>query len=118
MIAEILGTTGIPGVRNAIARISMYAESLSAFSVASIERAVDWCGVKVPEPGVVAAGRLYSITEYPKIVYLLQDLCGQGLVSRWPEKIWDHPELGPRLIAIPPRTASDTVCADIGAVAK
>lgn len=102
VIADILGTTGIPGVRNAIARISMYAESLSSFSIASIERAVDWCGVKVPEPGVVAAGRLYSTTEYPKIVYLLQDLCGQGLVSRWPEKIWDHPELGPRLAEMLP----------------
>jgi 4-hydroxyphenylacetate 3-monooxygenase len=102
VVADILGTTNIPGVRNAIARITMYSEALRSFSIASIERAVEWCGVQVPEPGLVAAGRLYSITEYPKIVYLIQDLCGQGLVSRWPEQIWDHPELGPRLEEILP----------------
>jgi aromatic ring hydroxylase len=28
---------------------------------------------------------------------MLQDLCGQGLISRWPEKIWDHPEFGAKL---------------------
>ena len=97
VIADILGTTNIPGVRNSIARITMYAQTLRSFSLASIERAVEWCGVQVPEPGLVASGRLYSITEYPKIVYMIQDLCGQGLVSRWPEKVWDHPEFGPRL---------------------
>lgn len=102
VVADVLGTTNIPGVRNAIARITMYAQALRAFSLASIEQAVEWCGVQVPEPGLVSAGRLYSITEYPKIVYLIQDLCGQGLVSRWPDKIWDHPELGPRLEEILP----------------
>lgn len=96
-IGDILGTTDIPGVRNAIAQITMYSQTLRAYSLASIERAVEWCGVQVPEPGLVAAGRLYSITEYPKILYLIQDLCGQGLVSRWPEEVWDSPEFGPRL---------------------
>ena len=102
VIGDILGTTNIPGVRNAIAQITMYAQTLRSYSLASIERAVEWCGVQVPEPGLVASGRLYSITEYPKIVYLIQDLCGQGLVSRWPEQVWDHPELGPRLEEILP----------------
>jgi len=96
-IGDVLGTTDIPGVRNSIAQITMYAQTLRAYSLASIERAVEWCGVQVPEPGLVAAGRLYSITEYPKIMYLIQDLCGQGLVSRWPEEVWDNDEFGPRL---------------------
>jgi 4-hydroxyphenylacetate 3-monooxygenase len=101
-IADVLGTTSIPGVRNAIAQVTMYAQTLRAYSIASIERAVEWCGVQVPDPGLVAAGRLYSITEYPKVIYLIQDLCGQGLVSRWPEAIWENPELGPRLEEILP----------------
>ena len=96
-IADVLGTTQIPGVRNAIAQVTMYSATLRSYSIASIEEAVEWCGVKVPEPGLVAAGRLYSITEYPKIVYLIQDLCGQGLVSRWPSAIWENDEFGPRL---------------------
>ena len=96
-IADVLGTTQIPGVRNAIAQVTMYSATLRSYSIASIEEAVEWCGVKVPEPGLVAAGRLHSITEYPKIVYLIQDLCGQGLVSRWPSAVWENDEFGPRL---------------------
>jgi 4-hydroxyphenylacetate 3-monooxygenase len=96
-IADVLGTGKIPGVRNTIAQITMYSQTLRAYSIASIERAVEWCGVQVPDPGLVAAGRLHSIQEYPKIMYMIQDLCGQGLVSRWPEAIWDHDEFGPRL---------------------
>ena len=38
-----------------------------------------------------SAGRLHSIVNYDRILYTLKDLCGQGMVSRWPEKIWDHP---------------------------
>jgi len=96
-IADILGTNAIPGVRNAIAQVTTYSQTLRAYSIASIERAVEWCGVQVPEPGLVAAGRLHSIQEYPRIMYLIQDLCGQGLVSRWPAAIWEHDEFGPRL---------------------
>lgn len=102
VIVDILGTDTIPGVRNAVAKITMYAQTLKAFSMTSIEEAVEWNGVMVPEPGMVAAGRLHSITNYPKIIYLLQDLCGQGLVSRWPQKLWDHPEIGPKLDAYLP----------------
>ena len=101
-IVDILGTGQIPGVRNAVAKITVYAQALKAFSITSIETAVEWNGVQVPEPGMVAAGRLYSITNYPKIVYALQDLCGQALVSRWPKAVWEHDEFGPRLEAILP----------------
>ncbi|MGH2970261.1 MAG: 4-hydroxyphenylacetate 3-hydroxylase N-terminal domain-containing protein [Solirubrobacteraceae bacterium] len=96
-IADILGTTKVPGVRNAISQITTYAQTLKAYSIASIVEAVEWCGVQVPEPGLVAAGRLHSIQNYHRIIYTMQDLCGQGLISRWPEKIWDHPEFGPKL---------------------
>jgi len=96
-ITEILGTNKIPGVQNTVAEILLYAQTLKAYSIATIVEAVEWCGVQVPNPSLVTAGRLYSIQNYPRIMYLLQDLCGQGLISRWPEAIWDHPEFGPKL---------------------
>jgi 4-hydroxyphenylacetate 3-monooxygenase/chlorophenol-4-monooxygenase component 2 len=96
-ITEILGTDVIPGVQNAVAEITLYAQTLRAYTVATIEEAVEWCGVQVPNPPLVTAGRLYSIKEYPRITYLMKDLCGQALISRWPEKVWDHPEFGPML---------------------
>jgi aromatic ring hydroxylase len=102
VITEILGTTQIPGVRRAIAEITSYAAALEAFSVAAIAESQTWNGVEVPHPGLVSAGRYHSITNYPRILYTIQDLAGQGLISRWPEKIWDHPEFGPKLEAMLP----------------
>jgi len=102
VITEILGTDKVPGVRRAVAEITMYAQTLRAFSVAAIAESQTWNGVEVPHPGLVSAGRLHSIVNYHRIVYMLQDLCGQGLISRWPEKIWDHPEFGPKLEAYLP----------------
>jgi len=96
-ITEILGTDRIPGVQRAVADVSLYAQTLKAYSIATIVESVEWCGVQVPNPALVTAGRLYSIENYPRIKYVLQDLCGQALISRWPEKIWDHPEFGPKL---------------------
>ncbi len=101
-ITEILGTEKIPGVRRAVAEITTYAQTLRAFSVAAVAESETWNGVEVPNPGLVSAGRLHSILNYPRIIYLLQDLCGQGLISRWPEKIWDHSEFGPKLEAYLP----------------
>jgi aromatic ring hydroxylase len=97
VITEILGREGVPGVRRSVAEIQLYAETLKAFSVAAIAESQSWNGVEVPHPGLVSAGRLHSILNYGQVVGLLQDLCGQGLISRWPEKIWEHPEFGPRL---------------------
>jgi aromatic ring hydroxylase len=102
VVTEILGTEKVPGVRRAVADITSYAQTLRAFSVAAIAESQTWNGVEVPHPGLVSAGRLHSITNYSRIIYTLQDLCGQGLISRWPEKIWDHPEFGPKLDAFLP----------------
>lgn len=102
VITEILGTTKIPGVRRAVAEITTYAETLKAFSIAAIAESQTWNDVEVPHPGLVSAGRYHSITNYARILYMVQDLAGQGLISRWPEKIWDHPEFGPKLEAMLP----------------
>ena len=37
---------------------------------------------------LVTAGRLYAIEQYPKIMQVLRDLSGQGLISRVPESTW------------------------------
>ena len=103
-ITEILGTDKIPGVQAAVAEITLYAQTLRAYTVATIHESVEWCGLQVPNPPLVTAGRLYSINEYPRITYLMKDLCGQALISRWPEKVWDHPEFGPLLEAYLPGT--------------
>lgn len=97
VITEILGTDKIPGVQAAVADITLYAQTLKAYSLATVHESVEWCGLHVPNPELTTAGRLYSIENYPRITYLLRDLCGQALIARWPEKVWDHPEFGSRM---------------------
>jgi aromatic ring hydroxylase len=102
VVAETLGTDKIPGVRRAIADIVTYAQVLRGFSISAIAESENWNGVEVPNPGLVSAGRYYSISEYDNVISRLKDLCGQGLISRWPREIWEHPEFGPKLRDILP----------------
>lgn len=104
VITEILGTDKIPGVQNAVADVTLYAQTLKAYALATIHESVEWNGVQVPNPELVTAGRLYSIENYPRITYQIQDLSGQALVARWPEKVWDHPEFGPKMDSYFPGT--------------
>ena len=49
-ITEILGTDKIPGVQAAVAEITLYAQTLRAYTVATIHESVEWCGLQVPNP--------------------------------------------------------------------
>lgn len=102
VVAETLGTDKVPGVRRTIADIVTYAQVLRGFSISAIAESENWNGVEVPNPGLVSAGRYYSISEYDNVISRLKDLCGQGLISRWPHEIWEHPEFGPKLRDILP----------------
>jgi 4-hydroxyphenylacetate 3-monooxygenase len=59
-------------------------------------------GILAPDVNLLTAGRLYGVNAYPRIIHTLQELCGQGLVMRFPKKVFDHPELGPRLAELLP----------------
>jgi 4-hydroxyphenylacetate 3-monooxygenase/chlorophenol-4-monooxygenase component 2 len=103
-IVDILGTGANQGVRNSVTEIILYAAATRSFVLASIDEAVDWNGVMTPHPATVTAGRLYSIENYPRVQYLLKDLCGQGIVSRFPSAVWDHPEFAEKLEEFLPGT--------------
>lgn len=96
-MVDILGTASFQGVRDAIAEIITYSSQLKAAIIAAEEESEMWNGVLVPSTRYLTAGRLYSIENYPRIMHILRDLSGQGLISRFPSKVWDHPEIGPIL---------------------
>ena len=104
VIAEVLGTDGIPQVRDAIAQATAYAHTLKAFIVAAEAEAELWNGVCVPSDPLVTAGRLYSLEQYPTIMQILRDLSGQGMISRFTRAQFDHPEIGARLEEFLPGT--------------
>jgi 4-hydroxyphenylacetate 3-monooxygenase len=71
---------------------------LKAFVVAAEHEAtLTEGGVLAPDPNLLTAGRLYSVTHDPRIIHTLQEICGQGLVMRFSRADFDHPEIGAQL---------------------
>ncbi|MEX2650520.1 MAG: 4-hydroxyphenylacetate 3-hydroxylase N-terminal domain-containing protein [Alphaproteobacteria bacterium] len=98
LIVNVLGTDHVPAVRAAVTEVIGYASALRAFMVAAEEKSrLTESGVMLPDHALVTAGRLHSIVEYPRIMQVLRELSGQGLVSRIPRKTWERADLGPML---------------------
>jgi aromatic ring hydroxylase len=93
-IVDILGTEPVQSVRLSVAEIIQYAALLKAVVIASETEARLRNGVLIPNNEYLIPGRLLSTESYPRILHLLRDLSGQGIVSRWPKAVWDRPELG------------------------
>ena len=102
-IVDVLGTSGIQSVREAVSEIIMYEAILKAGIIASEDQAQVWNGMTVPNLEFVTPVRLYSIMQYPRIMHLLRDLSGQGIVSRWPKAVWET-KIGEKLAEFMPGT--------------
>jgi 4-hydroxyphenylacetate 3-monooxygenase len=89
----VLGTSSIAQVRDQIAELCGYASTLMAFVLAAEDTAEIRNGVCVPNERFVTAGRLHSITEYPRMLQILRELSGQGLISRFPKSAFDRPDI-------------------------
>lgn len=107
LIAEMLGTTGIPQVRDQIAELTQYASTLAAFATAAEETATMMNGICVPNERFTTAGRLHSIVEYPRMLHILREMSGQGLISRFTEAAFDSPLVADLMREFLPGTGVD-----------
>ena len=97
-IVDALGTDNIAAVRALVAEVLAYAAQLKGMIVAAVETAEPTeSGVMLPNVDYVTAGRLNAIVAYPKIMQVLRELSGQGLISRVPRATWERPDIGPLL---------------------
>lgn len=96
-IVDILGTEPVQSVRHNVAEIIQYAKILKAVVIASEAESYLRNGVLIPNNEYLNPGRLLSTENYPRIMHLLRDLSGQGIVSRWPKAVWEHPTIGKKL---------------------
>jgi 4-hydroxyphenylacetate 3-monooxygenase len=102
-VVDALGTGQIAAVRSMVGELMEYEQALKAFVLAAENLATPVeSGILSPDVNLLTAGRLYGLEAYPHIIHTLQTLCGQGLVMRFPKKVFDHPELGPRLAELLP----------------
>jgi 4-hydroxyphenylacetate 3-monooxygenase len=98
LVVDALGTSHIPAVRAKIAELIQYEQTLRAFLFAAEDAAVPAAsGTMLPDVNLTTSGRLHAIENYPQVIHTLQELCGQGLVMRFPKAAFDHPEIGPKL---------------------
>jgi 4-hydroxyphenylacetate 3-monooxygenase len=102
-VVDALGTGQVAAVRSMVGDLIEFEEALKAFVIAAENLAApSESGILAPDVNLLTAGRLYGIKEYPRIIHTLQELCGQGLVMRFPKAAFDHPEIGPRLAELLP----------------
>ncbi|MDA0647614.1 MULTISPECIES: 4-hydroxyphenylacetate 3-hydroxylase N-terminal domain-containing protein [Nonomuraea] len=103
-IVEVLGTENIPQVRDAVSEISAYATGLRAHVLAAEDTAAYANGVLVPAERYVTAGRLHSVENYPRMLQLLREISGQGLISRFSERQFADGSVGEMLTEFLPGT--------------
>jgi aromatic ring hydroxylase len=102
-IVNALGTDHIAAVRALVAEVIAYAATLSGMMIAAVETAEPTeSGVMLPNVDYVTAGRLHAVVAYPKVMQILRELSGQGLVSRVPRATWERTDIGPLLDAFLP----------------
>ena len=97
-VVDALGTEPIPGVRSALAEVFAYAQTLKAFVLAAEQEGyLTDAGVFVPNQSMTTPGRLFSIEHYPRIMQIIRDITGQGMISRFPASTWELDEIGGKL---------------------
>jgi 4-hydroxyphenylacetate 3-monooxygenase len=102
-VVDAIGTGKIPAVRMMVGELMEFEQTLKAFVLAAENIAApSESGILAPDSNLLTAGRLYGITRYPEMIHTLQELCGQGLVMRFPKAAFDHPDIGPQLSALMP----------------
>ncbi|HZZ46594.1 MAG TPA: 4-hydroxyphenylacetate 3-hydroxylase N-terminal domain-containing protein [Pseudonocardia sp.] len=93
LLVDTLGSGQIPTVRDQVGRLIQYAQTLRAGTLAAEQLATPVGGILLPDLITIAAVRSYGLDDYPAMVHLLQELCGQGLVMRFSESDFANAEL-------------------------
>lgn len=95
LVTDAIGTSQIPQVRAHVADLIQYAQALRAFVLAAEQQGTLTEGnLFAPDVALLTAGRLYSIEHYPRVIHILQELCGQGLVMRFTRADFESDEVG------------------------
>jgi 4-hydroxyphenylacetate 3-monooxygenase len=86
------------GVREKLAELACYRESINAHLTAAIELAEPSPGgLLMPNQALLATGRVVACTQLPAMMHLARDLCGGQLCVTPDAASFDSPEIGPLL---------------------
>jgi 4-hydroxyphenylacetate 3-monooxygenase len=86
LIVDTLELGEVAVVRQRVADVIEYCQILQGMQYAAEELAEPSEGdVMTPDVNVVTAGRSYALDNLPRVLHILQDICGQGMILRWSE---------------------------------
>ncbi len=81
VIAEMNGLERIPLIRDKIAELMIYAETMRALGIAAITQFEMVEGVAVPNNLIANAGKYHATSGHHRAIELVQDIAGGGLVT-------------------------------------
>ena len=92
LIVDTLELEDIPVIRQRVADVFEYALVLQGMQHAAEELAFpSENDVMTPHHNIVTAARSYAQENLPRVLHILQDICGQGLILRFDEKDLETP---------------------------
>jgi len=92
-MAEYNGLDKVPHIRDKIADIAAYVETLKALTNASAKEPVMYGNLAVPNPLIANMAKLHFASKFHEIVRLVQDVAG-GIISTAPtKKDWENPDI-------------------------
>jgi aromatic ring hydroxylase len=98
LISELNGTAGAAHVRDKLAQLIAYAETVRALTeLAALRARVGERGVATPDPLTTNLAKLTFATGYHRALELVQDCAGGLLVTAPGEDDWRNPEIRPVL---------------------
>jgi 4-hydroxybutyryl-CoA dehydratase/vinylacetyl-CoA-Delta-isomerase len=92
-MAEYNGLEKVGHIRDKLAEIAGYVETLRALANASAKDPVMYGEIAVPNPLITNMAKLHFASKYHEIMKLVQDICG-GVIATTPDKKdWDNPDI-------------------------
>jgi 4-hydroxybutyryl-CoA dehydratase/vinylacetyl-CoA-Delta-isomerase len=92
-MAEFNGLEKVGHIRDKLADIAGYVETLRALTNASAKDPVMYGDIAVPNPLITNMAKLHFASKYHEFVRLIQDIAG-GIVATAPDrKDWENPDI-------------------------
>jgi len=92
LIMDTLELGEVAVVRQRVADIIEFCTILQGMQYAAEELAApSEGGVMTPDVNIVTAARSYALDNLPRVLHILQDICGQGMILRWSEADLETP---------------------------
>jgi aromatic ring hydroxylase len=96
MLADYLNTWQFPQVQEAIAETIEYSRAIKAFIRAGEMEAVESDGgIYMPGPEYMRVAKVYAVKNYPRMLEIIRELAGQGIIMAPRSVDLDEEEIGP-----------------------